>query len=133
MQTVNDIQLHVAEVKTTSIFDILPHGSGFNYDWTIEKDTDWENRLFCYYLYSTYQVMNENGFYCGSIDFKIGIPCWQAKNWVDDFRVIEWSDNVDDDEVDIDDLHYYIEQTIGDCLYTIHSVASVDILDENND
>lgn len=132
MESVEDIQLHVATVHTESIFDILPHGSGFNYDWSIEKDTDWVNRKFCYYLYSTYQVMNENGFYCGSIDFKIGISCWDAKNWVDDFEIVQWSDNVDDDEVDIDSLHQYIEETITNCFQNIHSISSVKFFNESD-
>ena len=46
------------------IIDMLPHGSGINYDWhVVIKDNE---TVLCHCLYDT---INEQGLYCESIDF----------------------------------------------------------------
>lgn len=40
-----------------AIKDVLPHGSGINYDWEINTK---ENRL---YVYNAWDYMDENGYY----------------------------------------------------------------------
>ena len=46
------------------IIDMLPHGSGINYDWNVViKDNE---TVLCHNLYDT---MNETGYYMESVDF----------------------------------------------------------------
>jgi len=48
------------------IIENLPHGSGINCDWHIEKNT--RGKIVAH---NSYQVMSEHGFYIGYADFSI--------------------------------------------------------------
>lgn len=47
-----------------AIIDNLPHGSGIDYNWHIEKNT--RGKVVCH---NGYHFMNEHGYYMGTIDF----------------------------------------------------------------
>jgi len=51
------------------ILDNLPSGSGLNYKWDLEFNTD---RLL-YVASTSYQVMSDNGFYSGHFDLQVSI------------------------------------------------------------
>lgn len=70
----NCIKSNNAEWQTIhkdNIFDILatilPHGSGIDSTWHIEI---LPNRIDCH---NSFHCMNENGFYCGWIDFTLSL------------------------------------------------------------
>jgi hypothetical protein len=53
---------------TTELLEALPHGSGIDYDWRFYTNNGKD--LICA---NGYHWMNENGMYCGTIDFTVTI------------------------------------------------------------
>lgn len=51
-----------------SIQETIPHGSGINSDWTIERRN---NKIYCRNYFDT---MNEGGFYDAVVPFTLVIP-----------------------------------------------------------
>lgn len=58
-------KFHVS-IDGDKLKDCLPHGSGIDGDWTIEVSEDGLSAE----CYNSFHRMNENGYYCGWIDFR---------------------------------------------------------------
>ena len=58
--------------KVEAIENVLPHGSGINYDYKIRVIG---SRL---YVSNGYDVMNENGMYVGTLPFTV---CYKTGKW----------------------------------------------------
>ena len=57
-----------AESIIRRLFDLLPHGSGIDYKWTIDQYKTIKNRFACY---NSYHAMDEHGFYCHVYGFSV--------------------------------------------------------------
>lgn len=53
--------------KLETLLNTLPHGSGIDYDWTIEEK---KGKIICH---NAWHYMNEQGFYDGILPFRIVI------------------------------------------------------------
>jgi hypothetical protein len=93
------------------LIDILPHGSGFDGDWTV--DTDSETYPNAIILSNGYHAMDQNGFYSGWLNFTIylgkphefdttigdeSVECFDPEHWYHTFEI-----EYDDSDLDYDD------------------------------
>ena len=60
---------------TEALLEVLPHGSGIDYDWRIESNG---KDLICT---NGWHYMNENGMYCDSWDFQVVIKSGVRDMW----------------------------------------------------
>jgi len=60
---------------TSALLDVLPHGSGIDGDWSFDYT---DKRI---YVSNSYHRMDENGYYCGWIDFTVIIDGLHRDIW----------------------------------------------------
>jgi len=60
----------IPEYLAEKLNEILPHGSGINFDWTLEYDAI----SSVINAYNAFDAMNENGYYCHVWPFIVKIP-----------------------------------------------------------
>lgn len=63
------------KITEEMLLERLPSGSGFNCDWDIEEKHGY------YKCNSSFQVMNEVGFYVGFADFSVIVPFKNPTNF----------------------------------------------------
>lgn len=78
------------------LIDALPHGSGINYNWSVNRSG---SKVFAY---NRYDYMNEFGSYIGSVGFEVVL----RQN--DDFSYELVDVHLDEDEVE-DMIEYFAE------------------------
>lgn len=67
----NNTEWEVTHEETIKrLLNELPHGSGIDWDWTIDHWKCSSKKLF---LSNSYHVRNENGYYDGWIDFTVKV------------------------------------------------------------
>ena len=77
---------------TQVLKEILPHGSGINYDWYIEEISE-NGTLSEIQCSNKFDIMNENGYYNGVVDFTVKINIKNGK--IADFTIdMETQDDV---------------------------------------
>jgi hypothetical protein len=133
------------------LIDILPHGSGFDGDWTV--DTDSETYPNAIILSNGYHAMDGNGFYSGWLNFDIFIgkpdladvdESCNPTQWYHTFDIEYDASDLDYDDdsfeiseddhpddfyentaVNLESLKEYIEDTISESLMGITSAVIV--------
>src|SRR5688500_19730213 len=86
------------------IFDLLPHGSGINYQWYLDEN---EHE---YILSNGYQNMNEFGYYDFRLDFNIVINKeWDNAEWHRLYELEVSCDNLDVDDGEIESIKDYLD------------------------
>lgn len=93
------------------IKEILPHGSGIDYNWDIMES---EKFLDCF---NSFHVMNESGFYVSIEPFRLRIPKDNLDNWKLTFsnKYRYW--------IDYCDLRGYLEQTFSETIEEIKKIV----------
>lgn len=92
----------VEDIKS-ELIKALPHGSGINYDWTVEQGIDWTFKC-----YNAFQAMDSNGYYCGAVRFEVIVD-------IRDLEVV----SIETNKQDIEDIYkeYETEEEDPDDLY----------------
>jgi hypothetical protein len=96
--------------KEKVILESLPHGSGIDYDWHIEKQKNGKIKAF-----NAYHGMNDWGMYVRSVDFSV---TFHSDN-PGEFKLVFHADSGDRYWIDKWGLREYLEDTLFYC--ALHS------------
>ena len=96
------------ELTEEILLDILPHGSGINWDWKIQESKDGES----FVAKNCYEHMNEVGIYDFNAPFQVIIPKENPMNFE-----VQWTGTEKQiQQAEDDDLKSYLEDTIAESL-----------------
>ena len=89
-------------ITEEKLLEVLPHGSGIDCKWEIEENSK------SFLAKNSYHLMDENGFYCGYIDFSLRIP----KDNPYDFKLMFHTNSTGRRKVRDNMLRQYLDDTI---------------------
>lgn len=128
------IQHIIDDIENELRTKVLPHGSGIDCEWNFKHLHD-----LTFNCYNTYHAIDQNGYYCGYVDFIVKIDLLTKEfdvevNQEDINNIIEdYNEYIDRDDVEtnapyLDDLDEYLYQSVDQELQSYSASESINYL-----